>query len=324
MMFRMTLALDMVRALADPTRLRIVALLRAMELSVGELAQVLGQSQPRVSRHVKILCDAGVARRRKEGSWVFLGPGVGPRTAQLFSAIDSWNAEDGGDHWARADTARLVAVRADRAASAARYFESHAGEWDAIRSLHVSESAVEAAMAEALGSESLGQLADIGTGTGRMLELFAPAATAATGIDRSSEMLRLARGKLVEMDAGRISLYQGDISNLPLTDASIDTLILHQVLHYLPAPEAAIIELARVLVPGGRALIVDFAPHEREELRDEHAHARLGFSDAQIKAWFTASGLTLDLAQSLEGGALTVKIWRGTRASVPLLKAVSA
>jgi ubiquinone/menaquinone biosynthesis C-methylase UbiE len=324
MMFRMTLALDMMRALADPTRLRIVALLRAMELSVGELAQVLGQSQPRVSRHVKILCDAGVARRRKEGSWVFLGPGVGPRTAQLFSAIDSWNAEDGGDHWARADTARLVAVRADRAASAARYFESHAGEWDAIRSLHVSESAVEAAMAEALGTESLGQLADIGTGTGRMLELFAPAATAATGIDRSSEMLRLARGKLVEMDAGRISLYQGDISNLPLTDASIDTLILHQVLHYLPAPEAAIIELARVLSPGGRALIVDFAPHEREELRDEHAHARLGFSDAQIKAWFTASGLTLDLAQSLEGGALTVKIWRGTRASVPLLKAVSA
>jgi ubiquinone/menaquinone biosynthesis C-methylase UbiE/DNA-binding transcriptional ArsR family regulator len=324
MMFFMTLALDMVRSLADPTRLRIVALLRAMELSVGELAQVLGQSQPRVSRHVKILCDAGVARRRKEGSWVFLGPGAAERTARLFNAIDDWNATDGGDHWARADTARLVAVRADRAASAARYFESHALDWDAIRSLHVPEAAVEAAMCAALSGASLGRLADVGTGTGRMLELFAPSSTSATGIDRSSEMLRLARAKLSEIDAGRIALLQGDINSLPLDDESIDTLILHQVLHYLPAPEAAMAELTRVLAPNGRVLIVDFAPHDREELRDAHAHARLGFSDAQINGWFAASGLTLDHAQSLEGGALTVKLWRGTRVAKSFLKAVSS
>ena len=320
----MSLALDMFRALADPTRLRIVALLRAMELSVGELAQVLGQSQPRVSRHVKILTDAGIAGRRKEGSWVFLGTGSSQRTATLFSAIDSWNESEGGDHWARADTARLAAVRADRAAAAARYFEAHAGEWDAMRSLHAPESAVEAAMIAALADAPLGRIADIGTGTGRMLELFAPAATRAVGVDRSSEMLRLARAKLADVAACPIDLRQGDISDLRLADDSVDTAILHQVLHYLPAPEAAIAELARVLAPHGRLLIVDFAPHDHEALRDRDAHARLGFSDSQIGDWFARAGLTLDHAESLEGGALTVKIWRGTRLAQPHLKVVAA
>ncbi len=323
-MNRMPLSLDIFRALADPTRLRIVALLRAMELSVGELAQVLGQSQPRVSRHVKILCDAGIARRRKEGSWVFLGPGSPDHTATLFAAIDQWSMREGGDHWAKADTARLAAVRADRAASAARYFEAHAGEWDAIRSLHAPESAVEAAMAEALSGRAIGRLADIGTGTGRMLELFAPQASSAVGIDRSSEMLRLARAKLAEFQTCPVTLLQGDITGIALADQCADTVILHQVLHYLPAPEVAIAELARILAPDGRLLIVDFAAHEREELRDQDAHARLGFSDEQISAWFAQSGVTLDLAQSLEGGALTVKIWRGVRVAQPALKVVSA
>src|SRR4051812_33817662 len=149
----MAIALDIFRALADPTRLRIVALLRAMELSVGELAQVLGQSQPRVSRHVKILCDAGIAERRKEGSWVFLGLGEEARVAPLFGAIDRWNGQERGDPGAVADVARLAAVRADRAAAAERYFAAHAEEWDAIRSLHVAESEVEAAILRALGGE---------------------------------------------------------------------------------------------------------------------------------------------------------------------------
>jgi ubiquinone/menaquinone biosynthesis C-methylase UbiE len=324
MMIHMPLPLEIFRALADPTRLRIVALLRAMELSVGELAQVLGQSQPRVSRHVKILCDAGIARRRKEGSWVFLGPGVQDRTALLFSAIDQWTQSEGGDHWAKADTARLTAVRADRAAAAARYFEARAGEWDAIRSLHAPETAVEAAMARALADRPIGRLADIGTGTGRMLELFAPLATSAIGIDRSSEMLRLARAKLADIQDCGVMLQQGEITSLAVADNAVDTVILHQVLHYLPAPEAAIAELARILTPNGRLLIVDFAAHDREELRDQDAHARLGFSDDQIEAWFGQSGLSLDLAQSLEGGALTVKIWRGVRVAQPALKVVSS
>jgi DNA-binding transcriptional ArsR family regulator len=186
-------ALDIFRALADPTRLRIFALLRAMELSVGELAQVLGQSQPRVSRHVKILCDAGIADRRKEGSWVFLGLGEEARVAPLLAAIDALSASTPGDPWPGdpwevADVARLAAVRADRAIAAERYFAGHAEEWDAIRSLHVAESEVEAAILRALTGAPVGRLVDIGTGTGRMIELLGGAAISALGIDRSPEM----------------------------------------------------------------------------------------------------------------------------------------
>jgi ubiquinone/menaquinone biosynthesis C-methylase UbiE len=316
--------LDMFRALADPTRLRIVALLRTMELSVGELAQVLAQSQPRVSRHVKILCDAGIAERRKEGSWVFLVPGPAERTAPLFDAMDRWADADGMGHWAIADAARLTAVRADRTAAAERYFAHHAEEWDAIRALHVSDGAVEQAMARALSDEPVGRLADIGTGTGRMLELFAPAAATAIGIDRSPEMLRVARGKLAAAGLDTCELRLGDIMKLPLADASADTVILHQVLHYIPAPEAAIAEVARVLAPRGRLLVVDFAPHQIEELRSQDAHARLGFSDEQLGGWCASAGLDASLVAELSGAPLTVKLWRARRKPEARLKAVAA
>ncbi len=305
----MTEPLAIFRALADSTRLRIVALLRSMELSVGELAQVLGQSQPRVSRHVKILCDAGVAERRKEGSWVFVALGRRAVTAPVLSALDAW--ELAGDPWVLADQTRLEAVRADRAAAAEAWFESNAGEWDAIRSLHVAESEVEAAMAAALGEGSLGTLVDIGTGTGRMLELFGPRSAQALGIDRSSEMLRLARAKLA--DLAHAELRQADLYALPLPDGAADTAILHHVLHFAQQPAAAIGEAARVLGPGGRLLIVDFAPHEREELRTRDAHARLGFSDEQMLGWFERTGLAPVQVQTLEGGALTVKLWLGRK-----------
>ncbi|PTQ10939.1 ArsR family transcriptional regulator [Sphingomonas oleivorans] len=311
----MRTALAIFRALADPTRLRILALLRSMELSVGELAQVLGQSQPRVSRHVKILADAGLAERRKEGSWVFLGlgpaaRGPGSQDSALLAAIDDWSAGD-GDHWAVADTARLAAVRADRVAAAEQYFAAHAAEWDAIRSLHVAEAQVEAAIAEALGTGPVGRLVDIGTGTGRMIELFGGDATSAIGIDRSPEMLRFARAKLG--DNPQVELRQADMYALPLANGSADTVIVHQVLHYAQQPGAAISEAARLLVPGGRLLIVDFASHEREDLRMQDAHARLGFADEQIGKWFAAAGLELARPVELRGGELTVKLWLGHR-----------
>jgi ubiquinone/menaquinone biosynthesis C-methylase UbiE len=318
----MTAAIDVFRALADPTRLRIVSLLRKMELSVGELAQVLGQSQPRVSRHVKILCDAGVAERRREGSWVFLGPDKTERSRALFQAIDS--LQGAVDLWTVADQARLIAVRADRTRAAERYFSSHAEEWDAIRSLHVPESAVEAAMLSALGDAPLGHLVDVGTGTGRMIELFGPRADVVTGIDRSPDMLRLARAKLNDVDAGRVTLRLGEIEALPLEAGSADTVVLHQVLHYLSAPEASIAEIGRIMAAGARLLIVDFAPHELEELRDDHAHARLGFSDEQIMQWFTAARIDCDLSSELVGRALTVKLWRGVKREDAFLKAVAA
>lgn len=306
-------ALAIFSALADPSRLRIVALLGAMELSVGELAQVLGQSQPRVSRHVKILCDAGLAERRKEGSWVFVALGDRERLAPVLAALDSLGVTEE----AAADLARLAAVRADRAAAAAGWFEANAAEWDAIRSLHVAEEQVEAAMRDVLADAPLGRLIDIGTGTGRMIELFAPAATHALGIDKSSEMLRLARAKLGEQGLANAELRQADLYALPLGDGAADVAILHHVLHFAQQPGAAIAEAARVLATGGRLLIADFAPHDREELRARDAHTRLGFADAQIERWFAAAGLLPARTETLEGGELTVKLWLGRKAGEP-------
>lgn len=305
---------DRFQALADPTRLRILALLRAMELSVGELAHVLGQSQPRVSRHLKILSDAGVLERRKEGSWVFLTLTEPERVAPMFDLIDSW-ADAATQSLFAADAARTESIRADRAEAASRYFAGHAEVWDQIRSLHVAESEVERAIDRTLGRRSLGRLVDIGTGTGRMIELFGPRSSQAVGIDRSSEMLRLARVKL-EAAGIASSLRQGDMYALPLPDQSADNIIIHQVLHYAHSPAVAIAEAARVLSPGGSLLVIDFAAHDREELRTSDAHIRLGFDDDVMAGWFDAAGLEMDRVQHLKGGELTVTLWRGVKAPI--------
>jgi len=310
---------DRFQALADPTRLRILALLRRMELSVGELAQVLGQSQPRVSRHLKILADAGVLERRKEGSWVFLTLGDAERVGPLFALIDEW-ADVATQMSFTADAARTESIRTERLEAASRHFAGIAEVWDQIRSLHVAESEVERAIDRALGKRPLGRLIDIGTGTGRMIELFGPRAAQAIGIDRSSEMLRLARVKL-EAAGIQSSLRQGDMYALPLTDQSADSVIIHQVLHYAHSPASAIAEAARVLAPGGRLLVVDFAAHEREELRERDAHIRLGFEDEVMAGWFASAGLEVDEIQHLKGGELTVTLWRGVKAALPQRRA---
>jgi ubiquinone/menaquinone biosynthesis C-methylase UbiE len=306
---------DRFQALADPTRLRIVVLLRLMELSVGELAQVLGQSQPRVSRHLKILADAGVLERRKEGSWVFLTLADAERVEPMFALVDAW-ADPATQALFASDAARIETIRADRAEAANRYFAGHAEVWDQIRSLHVAESEVERAIDSALGKRPLGRLVDIGTGTGRMIELFGPRSSQATGIDRSSDMLRVARVKLQAAGIAS-SLRQGDMYALPVADQTADTIVIHQVLHYAHSPAAAIVEAARVLAPGGTLLIVDFAAHECEELRVSDAHIRLGFDDEVMAGWFAASELTVDHVEHLEGGELTVTLWRGAKTGVP-------
>jgi ArsR family transcriptional regulator len=307
---------ELFQALADPTRLRVLDLLGEMELSVGELAQLLSQSQPRVSRHLKILTDAGLIERRKEGSWVFLALAPGGLSGALFPVIDQAASEDDKRAFA-ADRARLAAVRRDRAEAAQRYVEVHAGQWDAIRSLHVAESEVEQAIARALGGSPLGRLVDIGTGTGRMIELFGRAADSAVGIDKSSEMLRLARAKL-EAASVSASLRQGDMYALPLPDGSADCVLLHQVLHFAHAPAEAIAEAARVLGPTGRLLIVDFAPHEREELREQAQHVRLGFADDAVLGWLDAAGLQGEVVEHLVGGELTVTLWLGAKIAARL------
>jgi ArsR family transcriptional regulator len=261
---------------------------------------------------VKILIDAGLVERRKEGSWVFLSLGRAERVEPLFTLLDRWERIDGEDSQAAADAARLAAVRAERAAAAERYFASHAADWDELRSLHIAESEVEAAIARALGDKSVGRLVDIGTGTGRMLELFAPKAEGALGVDRSPEMLRLARVKLAEAGLAA-DLRQGDMYALPIESGSAETVIIHQVLHYAQQPAAAVAEAARLLTPGGRLLIVDFAPHEREELRDRDAHARLGFSDEAMLKYLESAGLNGRVVEHLKGGELTVTVWAGER-----------
>jgi len=299
------------QALADPTRLRILSLLRAMELSVGELAQLLGQSQPRVSRHVRILSDSGLVGRRKEGSWVYLQLADPRRIDGLFDVAQG--IDEDAEQLFEADAARLESIRRDRAEAARRYFEAHAASWESVRALHIGDDEIERAIARLLSDRPLGALLDIGTGTGRMLELFAPRARSAIGIDRSSEMLRLARVKLDEAGISGANLRQGDMNALPLGDRSADSIILHQVLHYAQQPGAAIAEAARVLTPEGRLLVIDFAQHDHAELKEKDAHLRLGFADDAMRGWFTAAGLELDQVERLEGGELTVILWRGAK-----------
>lgn len=319
----------LLRALADSTRLRIMRLLSAMELAVGELAQVLGQSQPRVSRHVRILCDAGLAERRKEGSWVFLrsavaehaAPPLGAAAARLLNLAE---AEDAGFAARCAEDRRhLAAIRAARETTAAAYFARHAEEWDTIRSLHSPDGRVEAALAEALGTAPLGALLDVGTGTGRIAELFAPRAARVSAFDKSPEMLRIARARLQHLPHDSVDFVQGDFARLPFADAAFDTVLFHQVLHYAQEPEKVLAEAARVTRPDGRIAVVDFAAHDREELRTQHAHARLGFSDEQMLALLTDAGFAAQPARALPGKPLTVKIWTARRLAIPV-KAVTA
>jgi ubiquinone/menaquinone biosynthesis C-methylase UbiE/DNA-binding transcriptional ArsR family regulator len=313
--------LSLMRALADPTRLRIALLIRQLELSVGEVVDILGQSQPRVSRHIRILDEAGLAQRRKEGSWVFLRPGPKLNDGRLDPLLAL--SDDSDARMMKRDIAKLEEVRAARAKMAATYFAEHAAEWDQLRSLHVAEADVEDAMKRLLTISPLGRVLDVGTGTGRMIELFAGDAAHMTAIDSNSEMLRLARAKLsglmlLHKKPLSVDIMMGDFNNLPVEDGSFDTILFHQVLHYAQAPERVIAEAARVLAPSGRMMIVDFATHDREELRSVHAHARLGFSDDSILRSFASCGLYMVHSDTLgdttvESGRLTVKIWLGEK-----------
>ena len=312
--------LTIFRGLADPSRVRILLLVRRMELSVGELAVVLGQSQPRVSRHIRILADAGLVRRAKEGAWVFVRLGDSTLTTPVLAAIDALDPLAGA-----ADQTLLAAVRSERAAAADAWFAAHAEDWDRERALHIAESAVEAAIVAALlpkGAGSLGRLVDVGTGTGRMIELLGHHADTVLGFDRSPEMLRLARGRIEASGLARAEVRRGDMYALPGVDGSVDTLVLHQVLHFADDPVAVVHEAARLLAPGGRLLIVDFMPHRREELRERQRHVRLGFGDAQVIDWLTGAGLSGQVAAQLpppavaDDRALGVALWLGTRAAL--------
>ncbi len=299
------------RAAAEPTRLRMLALLAEGDLTVSELTHILGQSQPRVSRHLKLMVDAGLLDRFPEGAWAFYrlagaGPGAGLALALLAQL-------PAGDPQLALDRDRLDAVRADRAARAAAYFRDNAARWNELRSLHVAEAEVEAALVAAFAGRRPHDLVDMGTGTGRVLELLAPYVERAVGVDLSREMLAVARANLDRAGLNHCMVRQGDITQLPLPAASADAVTIHQVLHYASDPAAVVAEAARVLRPGGLLVVIDVAPHQLETLRDHHAHRRLGFADPEVAGWFAAAGLVADGARHLPGKPLTVVLWQAHR-----------
>ncbi|MGD9869045.1 MAG: metalloregulator ArsR/SmtB family transcription factor [Hyphomicrobiales bacterium] len=309
------------KAAGESTRLRLLALLAGGELNVKDLTRVLGQSQPRISRHLKLLQEAGLIERSREGSWVYFRIAESGGPAELARSIIG--AVDGDDAIIAGDRARASAVKSERAEAAQAYFRAHAAEWDRIRALHLAEEQVEAAIVEAMGEGPFNLLVDLGTGTGRILELLGPGAKRGIGIDANRDMLAYARDKLERAGLSHCHVRQGDIFSIALPDGAADAVVLHQVLHYLEDPANALREAARILAPGGRLLVVDFAPHELEFLRDEHAHRRLGFPAQQVSQWIADAGLKLsghrDLAPGKGAGRkLTVSLWIGERAEETL------
>lgn len=302
------------RAAAEATRLRLLLLCARGELTVSELTDILGQSQPRVSRHLKLLCDAGLLDRFREGTWVFYRRAERGRAAELAERICASVPAD--DPTVALDNARLETVKRQRAEAANAFFRTNAAQWDRIRSLHIEEGEVEAAVLQALSGVEVHDLLDLGTGTGRMLEIFGPRVEHAIGVDISREMLAFARVNLERAKLRNCSIRQGDIYQLPFADGSFDAAIFHQVLHYADRPSLAIAEAARMLRRQGRLVIVDFAPHALEFLRMDQAHRHLGFADAEIIGWCREAGLVPEPVEHLLGQPLTVSIWTARRREV--------
>ena len=300
------------KAAGEITRLRILALLEEHDLTVKDFTTVLGQSQPRISRHLKLLAEARLIQRFPEGAWVYYRlADSGPQAALVHGILGLVDKQE--TEFVR-DRERLAVVKQEHALQASAYFARNAQEWDRIRSLHVAERDVEAAISDLLGEDHIDAFLDVGTGTGRMLEVFRDQYRRGVGVDLSSQMLSIARANLNESSIRHAQVRQGDIYSLPVTPGTFDVVAIHQVLHYLEDPARAVAEAARALRPGGRLLVVDFAPHDLEFLREEHAHRRLGFDHAQVDRWLSSVGLETQIVRDLKppsGGAdkLTVTIW---------------
>ncbi|MGN6464262.1 MAG: ArsR/SmtB family transcription factor [Rhizobiaceae bacterium] len=302
---------DTLKAAAESSRLRILLMLSRGDLTVSDLTEVLGQSQPRVSRHLKLLLDAGLITRYQEGSWAYFRLSDDDHAREVIQGVVA--RIDLADATVERDLERLSQVKRRRQERALGYFSANAASWDRIRSLHVPDDAVESGLRKIVGERPFQSMLDLGTGTGRLLEIFSPLYARGVGIDLSREMLAVARANLDHAGVRNAQVRQGDIYAPPVERESFDLVTIHQVLHYLEDPAAAIREAARLLRPGGRLVIVDFAPHALEFLRDEHAHLRLGFSDQQVADWLEDAGLdlkeTVDFAARGERPRLTVKLW---------------
>ncbi len=312
------------RAAGEHTRMRILALSACGELSVSELVQILGQSQPRVSRHLKLMVEAGLLERVPDGAQMFFRLAENSSASRLGRALVELIPS--GDAGLTRDFSRLEQVRDIREQKAQDYFQTVAKSWDSIRSLYVSQQQVEAKLIEIIGDQPIESMLDIGTGTGRMLELLASRVNRGEGIDLSSGMLAVARSNIERNDLQHIHVRKGDMYHLPFESASVDLVIVHMVLHYNSDPLEAIREAARVLQPKGRMIVIDFAAHTEEKLRDEFNHHRLGYSDQEIRQCFKSAGLSMvQKNEQLVGNPLTVKFWQARqKGSLQRLNSVAA
>ncbi len=315
------------RGAGEQTRIRALALLARGELSVGELAVALGQSQPRISRHLRLLTESGLVERIPEGAWVFyrLAGANTPERVLIDAVVEMLDPQEPE---LQRDAERLADIRNTRETAAAAYFAANAADWNRVRDLHLPDADIEAAMRAAAGEGPFAFMVDVGVGQGRMLEVFADRVGRAEGFDTSRQMLALARATISSLPDGKATVRFGDVYEPPIAPGAADLVTIHQVLHFLSDPGRAVIEAARLLKPGGRLVIADFAPHGLEFLREKHAHRRLGFTDAEMRQWCAAAGVPKLKATTLvtrqpvadEKSALVVKIWSGERAVVEAVR----
>ena len=296
--------LTTLRAAAEPTRLRLLALAARGAFCVMDFTEILGQSQPRLSRHLKLLCDAGLLARVREGANVWFGL---PQDAGLIQDVLSRLPED--DPVLAADRRGAARVLAERARIASESFRKQGADWDEMRALDLPAADVEAVVLRLLPGPRLGRMLDIGTGTGRMLELLAPRISAGLGVDASRAMLALARARLAKAALAHCAVRQANMYRLPLS-GGYDLVLLQMVLHYAEDPDAALAEAARVLAPGGRLVVVDLAEHGRDDLTNRLAHRWPGFTDAAMGAAFDRMGLLPAVPLSVPG-PLEVRLWSG-------------
>lgn len=307
----LTELVGVLKAAGESTRLRLLALLADGDHSVKDLTEILDQSQPRVSRHLKLLADAGLVQRHAEGAWAYYRLATSGQGAELARWLTARLDANGAER--RRDRTRQLEARAAQQTVAANYFAKVADSWDLLKTLHVPEAAVEAAVLAELGGRVVDLLLDLGTGTGRMLEVLAPAYRRGIGIDSSREMLAVARSRLADAGLAHAQVRLGDIAALDPSSGPADVIVIHQVLHYFDDPGRMLAQARSVLKPGGEILIVDFAPHDLEFLRTEHAHRRLGLSREQVSGWANLAGLDVLAAREFpsqtKDGGLTVCLW---------------